>query len=91
MKDLSNYLIDLSQKLLGEKSEIIDEGENCAENLPLLEKARQEWLAAIALFNNVCEKDLIDYAIYNLNAAERRYVFLLKEARKKREPKEERR
>ena len=86
MKDLSSYLIDLSQKLLGEKCGVIDE-ECPLENFPLLEKARQEWLAAIALFNNVYEKDLIDYAIYNLNAAERRYVFLLKEAREKRESK----
>lgn len=86
MKDLGNYLIDLSQKLLGEKYEITGEEEGYTYNLSLIEKARQEWLAAIVLFNNVCEKELIDYAIYNLNAAERRYTFLLKEAREKKEP-----
>ena len=84
MKDLSNFLIEISQKLLGEKHEVTIE-ESYEHNLSLLEKARQDWLAAIALFNNVCEEDLIDHAIYNLNAAERRYVFLLKEARKKNE------
>lgn len=82
MGDLSNFFIEVSQKLLGEKHEIIAE-ESDEHDLLLLERARQDWLAAIALFNSVCERDLIDHAIYNLNAAERRYVFLLKEARKK--------
>lgn len=83
MIDLDHYLNDLSQKLLGEKDSVAVKGEDCTANLSSLEKARQEWLAAIALFNNVCEKELIDYAIYNLNAAERRYDFLLKEIRAK--------
>lgn len=84
MKDLSNFLLEFSQKLLGEKQEITT-AEGDEHELFLLEKARQDWLAAIALFNSVYEKDLVDHAIYNLNAAERRYVFLLKEARKKNE------
>lgn len=84
MKDLSNFVNEISQRLLGEKHEIKTE-ESDEHDLAILEKARQEWLAAIALFNSVSEKDLIDHAIYNLNAAERRYVFLLKEARRKNE------
>lgn len=88
MKDISGYLTGLSQKLLGERLELSSEKEGCADNLSPIERARQEWLAAITLFDNVCEKDLIDYAIFNLNAAERRYVFLLKEAREKKELKE---
>ncbi|NLJ55613.1 MAG: YaaL family protein [Firmicutes bacterium] len=85
MKDLSSFLIELSQRLLGEKQKITTITENEDHALFLLEKARQDWLAARTLFNSVCEKDLVDHAIYNLNAAERRYVFLLKEARKKNE------
>ena len=84
MKNMGDFLIELPYKLLGEKHEITgNEMENNSNNLSLIEKARQDWLAAIALFNNVCEKELIDYAIFNLNAAERRYTFLLKEAREK--------
>ena len=80
MKDLAGFLTEFSLKLLGEKNEIPPEC-NDRDNLSLIEKAKQEWLAALDLFNNVSEKDLIDHAIFNLNAAERRYIFLLKEAR----------
>ncbi len=82
MKELSAYFIGFSQKLPGGNYEVSGEKRGCADQSSQIEKARQEWLAAISLFNNVCTEDLIDYAIYNLNAAERRYAFLLREARK---------
>lgn len=46
-----------------------------------VDEAKQEWLAALSLFHNVSEEELIDHAIYALNAAERRYFFLLKKSR----------
>lgn len=46
----------------------------------LVEAARQELLVAQSLFNQVREKELIDHAIYRMNAAERRYIFLMHEA-----------
>ncbi|NMB40452.1 MAG: YaaL family protein [Firmicutes bacterium] len=82
IKDIAYYLTEFSRKLLGEKSEVIPK-ETDFDYLTMIEKAKQEWLAALVLFNNVSEKDLIDHAIFNLNAAERRYVFLLKEAHRK--------
>ena len=86
MKTLAHFLTELSQKLLGEKCTVFP-ADNEPDNLLLIEKAKQDWLAALALFNNVSEKELIDHAIFNLNAAERRYVFLLKEARQEIESK----
>jgi hypothetical protein len=50
--------------------------------LTLVEKARREWEEAQMLFNEVKEPELIDHAIYNMEATERKYMFLLKEAKK---------
>lgn len=50
----------------------------------LVEKARREWEEAQALFNEVKEPDLIDHAIYAMEATERKYMFLLNEAKKER-------
>ncbi|MDO9534163.1 MAG: DUF2508 family protein [Bacillota bacterium] len=84
MKGVSNFLIDLSQRLLGEKSEVSSE-KNSVSSASLLEKAKLDWYAAISLFNNLTDQDLVDHAIFNLNAVERRYSYLLKEARREHE------
>lgn len=46
-----------------------------------VEQARQQWLDAKAYFNHVTDPDLIDMAIYSIEAAEKRYMYLLKVAR----------
>lgn len=43
-----------------------------------LENARKEWEEAKNIFENVSEPDLVDYAIYNVEAAEKKYVYLLR-------------
>ena len=48
----------------------------------LVEEARLEWWAAATHFNHVTDHDLVDYAIYAMDAAERKYTFLLKKADK---------
>lgn len=47
-----------------------------------VERARQEWLTARAYFDTVTDPRLVDYAIYSIGAAEKRYMFLLDEARR---------
>ncbi len=44
-----------------------------------LRKAKQDWENAKNIFENVTNPDLIDYAIYNVDAAEKRYMYLLKQ------------
>ncbi|HHU79473.1 MAG TPA: YaaL family protein [Clostridiales bacterium] len=44
--------------------------------------ARQEWHAALSYFENVSDPDLVDYAIYRVEAAKRKYMYLLKLAKK---------
>jgi hypothetical protein len=43
-------------------------------------KARDEWLAARAYFDSVTDPELIDHAIYAIEAAERKYMYLLRHA-----------
>lgn len=45
-----------------------------------IEKARAEWIAARTYFDNVTDPDLIDHAIFAIEAAERKYMYLLRHA-----------
>lgn len=50
-----------------------------------LKKAKEEWEKAQIFFNNVTDDDeLIDYAIFNMEAARIKYFYLLKRMRKER-------
>jgi len=44
-------------------------------------QARTEWQNARQLFNDVSEPELVDYAIFREEAARRRYMYLLKQAK----------
>lgn len=44
-----------------------------------LENAKKEWEEAKNIFENVSEPDLVDYAIYSVEAAEKKYVYLLRQ------------
>lgn len=49
-----------------------------AELLKQVENAKNDWLAARSYFDNLSDPELVDYAIYSLEAAERKYMYLLK-------------
>lgn len=60
---------------------IVDTVEEDADGIRrAVEQARNEWLCARAYFDNVTDPDLIDHAIYSIEAAERKYMFLLRRA-----------
>jgi hypothetical protein len=46
-----------------------------------LEIACRDWKYAKLYFNCVTDNDLIDHAIYNMDAMEKKYMYLLKRAR----------
>jgi hypothetical protein len=48
-----------------------------------IKNAHAEWLNAQNLFNNVSDPELVDYAIYNMEAAKKKYMYMLKQARMK--------
>ncbi|SEP47063.1 DUF2508 family protein [Propionispora vibrioides] len=47
----------------------------------LIEQAKCDWLYAHSYYNNVSEPDLLEYAIYMIKASEKKYTYLLKQAR----------
>jgi len=47
-----------------------------------IEQARREWLSAQNYYNSVSDSDLVDHAVYLLKAAEKKYTYLLKKARR---------
>lgn len=49
--------------------------------LEMVEQARQEWKNAQTYYNAVSDTDLVDHAVYLLQASERKYMYLLKQAR----------
>lgn len=53
-----------------------------SETLDTVEQAHKEWVAAQAYFDSVTDPGLIDHAIFLMTAAEKRYMFLLNEARR---------
>ena len=53
-----------------------------AKLLEEINQAKAEWAIAQQSLDVVSDPDLIDYAIYNLEAAERKYGYLLREAKK---------
>lgn len=49
-----------------------------------VKKALQDWKAATVYFENVSDPALIDYAAYDMEAARRKYVYLLNAAKEMR-------
>jgi len=47
-----------------------------------IEEALREWQAATAYFENVTDPALVDYAVFDMEAAQKRYMYLLKGAGK---------
>jgi hypothetical protein len=57
------------------------------ERLAILKEVRQaqmEWVVAIDRFNWITDPDLIDHAVFAMDAAEKRYTYLLRLAKKMR-------
>lgn len=44
-----------------------------------VETAKKEWEDAKNIFENVSQPDLVDYAIYKVEAAEKKYIYLLRQ------------
>lgn len=55
----------------------------------ILERARKDWQVALKIFEETSDPELVEYAVYNLKAAEKRYSFLLGRLHNTRERTEE--
>lgn len=54
----------------------------------MLQEAYREMVQAQNLFSRVEDADMVDYAVLNLNAAEKRYNYILKKIRNRKATKE---
>ncbi|MBN4067710.1 MAG: hypothetical protein COA82_01885 [Alkaliphilus sp.] len=79
---ISSSVEFLYNRVFDERSENTDQSDTYAD---LVHKAHEEWKHAENLFHNISDPDLIDYAVYNLDAAKSRYIYLLKKVREERE------
>ncbi|WP_026476780.1 YaaL family protein [Alkaliphilus transvaalensis] len=75
---IGNYLGELYHKVNALKEEEVDENQSF---LQIIAQAHEEWKNAEALFHDVTDPDLIDHAIYKVEAARSRYIYLLKKAK----------
>ncbi len=79
LSNLVSALGNLYNKISQTKDQKTDEGE---ELVQYIIKAHEEWQSAEKFFHSVSsDPDLIDHAIYRLEASKARYVYLLKQAK----------
>lgn len=45
-----------------------------------VQRALNDWKAATAYFESVADPELVDYAVYGMEAAQKRYIYLLRSA-----------
>lgn len=79
----AKWLDNLNNLLAPEKWLVNDSAPEAQEtDLPQeVEAARQEWLFAQMYYDNVSDPDLVDHAVFQMQAAEKKYTYLLKQAR----------
>ena len=58
-----------------------EESDNDSELLQAVVQAQREWETAKKIFETVTDPDLVDYAIYRVQAAQKRYTYLLRQAK----------
>jgi protein subunit release factor A len=56
------------------------------DDIILIQQAQEELLTARQMFALMEDPDMVDWAVYNINAAEKRYDYLLKNYRHKIQP-----
>ncbi len=78
MKSVAGFIFNLSSHIVPSERPVDQPQPNLLE---LVDMAREEWLAAKTYFENVSDPELVDHAIYAVEAAEKKYMYLLKQAK----------
>ena len=77
-----NRFTDLVRRL---SDKLLESAPPAAYRVPTLadslEDARAEWLNSQAYFETVTDPDLVDHAVFMMEAAKKRYIYLLKKAK----------
>lgn len=81
LSSLGKLLMNFSALFFPGEEQLSNRGS--VDFLQAVEQARREWQDARDRFNQISDPDLIDHAIYAVEATERRYMYLLKKARER--------
>ncbi len=79
MRNWSTFLHGLASHIIPQDEGVVEAEQ--PDMLEAVEEARRDWLVARAHFENVSDPELVDHAIYLMEAAQRRYMYVLKRAR----------
>lgn len=79
MEKLAELLLKLSAFFFPSEEKVVSQQQE--DHFLMVEQARREWQSARDKFDQISDPDLVDHAIYNIEAAERRYIYLLKKAK----------
>ncbi|MCG0275960.1 MAG: YaaL family protein [Thermosediminibacteraceae bacterium] len=78
-EDIASFFSKLSSYLLEDQDSIVKPKELSLNDE--VKKAHMELVSAEKYFQSVTDPDLVDHAIYTMEAARRKYIYLLKKAR----------
>ncbi|PKM75775.1 MAG: hypothetical protein CVU90_15885 [Firmicutes bacterium HGW-Firmicutes-15] len=63
-----------------------DKQQKKLDDIVLIQQAKEELLTARHMFAQMEDPDMVDWAVYSITAAEKRYDYLLKDYRRKKQP-----
>ena len=75
---LSKRINNIKERMNYRKSRQKDD-----EMLESIQRAQKEWMDKENYFNFATDPDLVDFAIYDIEASKRKYAYLLKLAKEK--------
>jgi protein subunit release factor A len=84
---LNSYMGKMTGKVSGIIQSLRSEHEeqsqhkDIAEMIRCVHQAKEEWCQAEQYFDNVSDPDLVDYAIYRIEASKKKYDYMLKKAK----------
>lgn len=82
MKEYAIWLKRFLENILNVGQAFDKEEKQESELIDLINKAHQEWEIAINNFNHCSDCDMVDYTIYSMEAAEKKFITLIKMAKK---------
>lgn len=77
LKTAQRWMARAARPAARERAEAAPQRMHCVE---LVHQAWQQWQAAQNYFESVSDPELIDYAIYDVEATRRKYIYMLKQA-----------
>jgi len=79
LKSINRLVREINKKRSSQQNQ--EKTKDYHDLLRAIEKAHKEWQDARKMFNQVHDPDLIDHAIYTVEAAEKKYAYLIKKAK----------